>query len=86
MRHPGMDLRIVVNVAESPKEGQRTYEALKKACETFLKISLPLAGIIRRDAKVKDAIRHQAPTLVRHPNSTAAEDVERIAKDLIAGT
>lgn len=82
-RHkPGCDLRIVVNMAASPAEGERTYATLLKACESFLKISPPLAGVIRRDSKVKDAIRHQIPILTRHPNSAAAADVEKLVERL----
>jgi flagellar biosynthesis protein FlhG len=81
----GADLRIVVNMAASPAEGERTYATLLKACESFLKISPKLAGVIRRDSKVKDAIRHQIPILTRHPNSMAASDIEALAGRLGAG-
>ncbi len=77
------DLRIVVNMAESESDGGRTYETLRKSCESFLKASPPLAGIIRRDSKVKDAIRHQSPLLTRHPNAAAAQDVEKLARQLM---
>ncbi len=80
--NPRADIRIVVNVAQSRKEGERTYETLKRACEGFLKITPKLAGIIRRDAKVPESIRRQTPLLTRHPTSNAASDVEAIAKAL----
>jgi flagellar biosynthesis protein FlhG len=79
MQNPKSDLRIVINMAASPAEGERTYATLLKACESFLKISPPLAGVIRRDGKVKDAIRHQIPMLTRHPTCPAAEDIEKLA-------
>lgn len=82
-RNPKADMRIVINMASSPAEGERTYATLLKACESFLKISPPLAGVIRRDQKVKDAIRHQVPLLTRHPGSDAAADVEKLASRLI---
>lgn len=70
---------IVVNQAPSKLEGERTYKTLLKACENFLRLSPPLAGMIRHDPKVKECIRHQTPILTRSPNADAAEDVERIA-------
>jgi flagellar biosynthesis protein FlhG len=73
-------------MAASPAEGERTYATLLKACESFLKISPRLAGVIRRDGKVKDAIRHQTPILTRHPNCPAAEDIEALVNRLGAGT
>ena len=69
------DLRIVVNMAANEREGQQTYDKLSKVCENFLKVKPPLAGIIRRDAKVADAIRHQEPIFNRHPDCNAAKDV-----------
>ena len=86
MQEPGADLRIVVNMATSPAEGERTYATLLKACESFLKISPKLAGVIRRDGKVKDAIRHQTPILTRHPNSMAAADIEALARRLASAS
>lgn len=77
--NPQADLRIVVNMAASMNEGQRTYDTIRKASESFLKYSPPLAGIIRRDPKVRDAIRAQTPLLTRSPASDAAHDVEAIA-------
>lgn len=79
---PGGDARIVVNLATDPAEGARTHAALARAAATFLRRDVPLAGIVRRDPKVRDAIRHQAPLLTRHPGSVAGRDVEAIARTL----
>ena len=85
VERPGTDMRIVVNMANSIREGERDYNKLLKACESFLKVSPPLAGVIRRDIKVRDAIRNQTPLLTRSPSSDAATDVEAIAAKLIGG-
>ena len=83
MERPGTDMRIVVNMANSTREGERIYNTLLKACEGFLKISPPLAGVIRRDLKVREAIRNQTPIMTRSPNAEAAADVEAIVQRLI---
>ena len=83
---PDADIRIVVNMAMSTREGERTYNTVLKACQNFLKISPPLAGIVRRDPKVSDAIRNQTALLTRYPNSEAAADVMAIARRLSGGT
>ncbi len=83
MQHPGTDIRIVINQADNAREGRRTYETLRKACEQFLSISPPLAGVIRTDSKVKDSIRAQVPLLIRYPTCNAAADVEAIASSLL---
>ncbi|MBV8060318.1 MAG: MinD/ParA family protein [Alphaproteobacteria bacterium] len=77
--NPSADMRVVVNMATNASEGQKTYETMRKACETFLKYSPPLAGIVRRDTKVRDAIRAQTPLLTRSPSAEAAQDVDAIA-------
>lgn len=84
MDRANLDVRIVVNMANSTREGERTYNTLLKACEGFLKISPRLAGIVRRDTKVRETIRNQAPLLVRFPNTEAATDVDAIAKQLMS--
>ena len=84
MDRPETDIRIVVNMVKSDREGERTYNTLLKACEGFLKISPPLLGVIRRDPKVREAIRSQTSILTRFPNSEAASDVEAIAGKLLA--
>jgi flagellar biosynthesis protein FlhG len=82
MERPRADLRIVINMANSTREGERTYNTLLKACEGFLKISPPLMGVIRRDKKVREAIKSQSSILTRFPNTEAANDVENIAEKL----
>ena len=83
LERPSVDLRIVINMATSRADGERTYATLRKVCENFLHFTPPLAGIVRRDKRVKDAIRNQIAMLVRYPTSLAATDVEDLA-DMLA--
>ncbi len=76
------DARIVVNQVASRTGGERTYAALARASALFLKRTPMLAGIVRRDDRVKDAIRRQILLLLRHPTAHAAADVEAIARTL----
>lgn len=78
------NVSIVVNMASSTTEGEKTYKTLLKACENFLRLSPPLAGMVRQDPKVKETIRHQTPLLTRSPNCDAAGDLEKIAKYVYA--
>ena len=79
---PRGDVRIVVNQASTVAAGERTYATLARASSKFLGRQPPLAGIIRRDEKVRDAIRRQVLLQFRHPNTPAAQDVERLASTL----
>jgi flagellar biosynthesis protein FlhG len=78
------DARVVVNQAGTHAAGERTYATLARACGTFLGQTPPLLGVVRRDERVRDAIRRQTPLLARHPNCPAAADVEAIAEALQA--
>lgn len=80
--NPRADMRVVVNMAANTGEGQKTYDTIRKACESFLSYTPPLAGIVRRDPKVREAIRAQTPILTRSPGSEAATDVEAIARSI----
>ncbi|MCB2109121.1 MAG: MinD/ParA family protein [Rhodobacteraceae bacterium] len=84
MERAASDIRVIVNASNSTREGERTYQTLLKACTGFLKISPPLAGIVRRDARVREAIRNQTPILTRSPSSEAALDIEAIADRLLS--
>ncbi len=78
----GGDARVVINQASSRPAGERTHATLSRACATFLGHAPPLAGVIRRDDRVRDAIRRQALLLTRHPASAAASDVESVTLTL----
>lgn len=77
------DIAVVINQAATQKEGESTYHAINKACVNFLNVSPPLYGIIRRDNKVKDAIRNQKSLIIRAPHSTAATDCAALSVKLM---
>jgi flagellar biosynthesis protein FlhG len=79
---PQGDVRVVVNQAATRQAGERTFATLERACLTFLGRAPSLAGIVRRDDRVRDAIRRQTLLLSRHPTCPAAADVEAVAGSL----
>lgn len=76
------DQRVVINQARDAGSGAQTWHTLDQACSRFLGGGVQLAGVVRRDAKVPDAIRRQTSILTRHPNCAAAEDVRALAAAL----
>jgi len=80
---PAGQARIVVNQAGNALSGERTYATLARACTAFLGHTPSLAGILRRDDRVRDAIRRQTLLLQHHPNATAAADVEKLAAGVL---
>ncbi len=85
-RQPDLDIRVVVNMAASQRDGNQTFDTLARAARNFLGYMPRLAGIVCRDDHVADTIRHQSPLLTRHPNCPAAREVEAIAADLWRGS
>jgi flagellar biosynthesis protein FlhG len=83
--NPMADLRVVVNMAQTRHEGDKTYETLLAACRKFLGKSPHLAGIIRRDIKVRESIKTQTPLLIRSPASDAAHDIMALAQKIVTG-
>lgn len=81
---PDGDARVVVNQASGVIAGRRTHQTLARACSSFLGRAPGLAGVVRRDDAVRDAIRRQTPVLLRHPDAPAAADVLAIARTLLA--
>lgn len=79
---PAGDARIAVNQAQTIAAGERTYATLHRACVAFLRRQPALAGVVRRDDRVRDAIRRQTLLLSRHPASLAGADVEAVARGL----
>jgi flagellar biosynthesis protein FlhG len=82
--HDGAEgrLLIAINVAAGPAAGRQTFEGLARVCVRFLGHRPELGGVLRRDPRVPDAIRHQTPLLLRHPTSPAGRDVEALARNL----
>ncbi len=76
------DVRVVVNQASNHLAGRQTYETLARVCLNYLHFTPSLAGIVRRDDRVRDAIRGQVSFPLRYPISPAAVDIERIALEL----
>ncbi len=76
-------VHVVINQAQSQKEGENTYAAINRATTNFLKFSPPLLGVVRKDNKVKDAIRSQSSLIEKAPHTTAASDVATISLKLM---
>jgi flagellar biosynthesis protein FlhG len=77
-------IAVAVNMAISAAEGRKSWGALANATRSFLGLEPALAGVIRRDQRVKESIRRQLPFVSRHPTAPAAEDFASLADALLA--
>src|SRR3546814_6786034 len=55
---PSADMRIVVNMAHSVREGERTYDVLSRACQSFLHLSPPLARSEEHTSELQSLMRN----------------------------
>lgn len=79
-------VEVIVNMAQDHAEGRKTASTLIRAAQGFLNLELPVAGVLRRDPKVREAIRRQQSFLARYPQSPAAADVSAMADDIVRKT
>lgn len=80
---PNVEQVIAINQAETRPAGQRTYEAIARACQTFLGFRPALAGTVMRDEAVREAIRSQRTLISTNPSSQPIQDAIAIAHSLL---
>lgn len=78
-----LDVRVVVNRAESERSGRRTHAALARAARGFLRLDPPLLGVVPCDESVAAAMRGQRLFMSAYPKSPAAGAVQVIARRLL---
>lgn len=76
-------IKIIVNGANTFKEGERTFQTLSKACQNFLNVELVLGGVLHQDSHVKESIKMQTPLLSSFPQSVVAEDIKKLVETLV---
>lgn len=81
-RDDGASPSIVVNASDGKTSARRTAESLITTCQSFLNFTPSVAGVIRREAKLKDAVRRQTLLALRHPQAGALDDYDELADRL----
>ncbi len=80
---PKPSLSLLVNQVNDREEGRRVHARIAAVCDRFLGYSLPLAGIIEHDERVRIAVRERRPFLVSSPKSPATRSVRNLSGFLI---
>lgn len=75
-------LKLIINMARSEKEAQKTSESMIKVTRQFLNVSLDTLGYLPLDGSVRDAVQHWQPFFLRSPQSPASRQILRIAHAL----
>ena len=82
-QHQIKNFQVIVNMADSEKEGKNAFNRLAHACEHFLNLPISLLGVVHRDPMVTESVRHQVPLLKFAPTCQAAKDIREIAKTIL---
>jgi len=69
---PLASIGIVVNLAESRREGRETFERLASVAARFLHLPVSDYGYILRDDHVPSAVRQRCPVLLQYPRCSAS--------------
>lgn len=76
-------IRVIINKAESHKEGYDVFHKINSATKKFLSTELESLGIVLEDANVKKAVKLQKPFLLHSPHAIASKGIELIAYNLV---
>lgn len=75
-------IRIIINRAETNKEGYEVFHKINSAASKFLSLELESLGFILDDNNVKKSVKQQKPFLLNYPNCLASKSIELIAYNL----
>ncbi len=92
-RHTGVyagdraaSIGVVVNMAESRREGRETFDRLAGVAARFLHLPVTDYGYILRDEHVPAAVRQRSPILLRYPRCSASaclmSTAARLSRDM----
>jgi flagellar biosynthesis protein FlhG len=77
-------LRLIVNMAKSPREAEATFRNLESVIQHFLHEKIEFLGFLLHDAAVGKSVCAQTPVVIHAPHSSAALSLRAIAHKLIA--
>lgn len=72
-------LRVILNNAHSPREGQEVAAKLGIAVAHFLKRDIEVAAVIPSDPNVPKAVAQQVPLVKAYPHSAASLSIQAFA-------
>lgn len=77
-----VDIKIVINMASSEKEGREIADRIVMATKQFLNKRIEVLGYIVSDVAVNMSVRKQNPFILEFPSSRASKCVKQIAATL----
>lgn len=81
-RDIGVDIKLVVNMVSSEKEGREIAGRITMASKQFLNKHIDTIGFIITDPSVNMSVRKQKPLMTLYPSSRASKCIREIAAKL----
>lgn len=85
-KNPLLPFYLLINRADSIKEGKQVIERLQKVSEHFLSKSLTALGVLPYDKKVSKAVISQVPFTLYDPQAQASRAVDQIVTQYLTDT
>ena len=85
---PTPSMGVVVNQAESVREGRQVGERIVSVAARFLRVPIDCAGQVLRDHHLVEAVRRRVPFVIGYPRCLAATGIaalaERVARPTVS--
>jgi len=81
--NPKIRIRLLVNKAETRREGEELLERFRAVTRDFLKVELDGLGYMVYDQAVLKAVKAQEPFSLRYPHSTPSRNIQMITRKLL---
>ncbi|MCK4753298.1 MAG: MinD/ParA family protein [Planctomycetes bacterium] len=82
----GGRMSLIVNMAESMKDGKRTYQQISRVVKQFLNTHIYDAGVLLRDERLNSAVRQRKPVVLAYPKSRISSSLVALAAKLSKGS
>ena len=81
----GGRISVIVNMAETIREGKNTYQQISNVARRFLDFDVYDAGVLLRDAKLTSAVRRRVPVVLAYPRCEITSSLAALAVRLSRG-
>ncbi len=77
------DISVVINMAQSEKEGKVIYDKISQILSHFLNKQVRFLGSILTDKNLPDAVKDQTPVIIKHPRASSSAAIHNIAIQIL---
>ncbi len=82
-KNPHSQITVLVNMVQTPKEGELVWEKLNTVVQEFLSKELIYGGYVLNDVNVAKSVRDQQPFILAYPVCSATRSIERVAHSML---